>query len=75
MFLFFRSKTVGKTKLIKPDSPGSSAQLGRAALKTACVIRIYAEHPAGRRYETTSENDNNLNYDKLFKPATLFCLP
>jgi len=48
MFLFFRSKTVGSSKLMQPDSPRNSAQSGRYALTAADSLRIRDYHPAGR---------------------------
>jgi len=68
MFRFFRSKTVGSSNFVKLLS-SADCRFQIANRKSTILWQ------AGRRYETTSEYDNNLNYDKPFKPAYLFCLP
>jgi hypothetical protein len=56
---------------VKPDSERFSAQSGRFALKAVFSSKesIPDIRKAGLRYETTSENDNSKNYDKLLIPA------
>ena len=58
---------------MQPDQPRGSAQSGRYALKATDSLRIQDYHPEGRsKIWNKNENDNKLNYDKVFKPAYLF---
>jgi hypothetical protein len=70
MFLFFAQK-----RSVKANSYNQAGwQARRNQIEPPLWLLVsYESKPnirqAGRRYETTSENDNNLNYDKPFMPA------
>jgi hypothetical protein len=84
MVLFFRSKTVGfkqidRTRLggapshSRTSFAGKLRAIGAFGLTTALIS---AAKPiplkADLRYEKTGKYDDNLDYDKRFKPAYLF---
>jgi hypothetical protein len=69
MFLFFAQKQSVKANSQNRTNRQDMRNRAGDTLMTILAIQIEAERPAGRRNETTSENDNDLNYDKPFRPA------